>query len=96
MPTIHRIRLDGEGTEVVGALESNGFTVVVPGRKPMESGRSIEKRDRRIVQVKASSTARGASVHFEFRGPVPGYRVRLRKDFVEILVSAPEDGVAAR
>lgn len=62
----------------------------------MESGRAIEKRDRRIAQAKASNTARGASIHFEFRGGVPGYRVRIRKDFVEFLISAPEEGVATR
>ncbi len=96
LPTIHRVRLDGVGTEIAGAVESNGFTVVIPGRKAMESGRAIEKRDRRISQAKASNTARGASIHFEFRGGVPGYRVRIRKDFVEFLISAPEEGVATR
>lgn len=96
LPTIHRVRLDGVGTEIAGAVESNGFTVVIPGRKAMESGRAIEKRDRRIAQAKASNTARGASIHFEFRGGVPGYRVRIRKDFVEFLISAPEEGVATR
>lgn len=96
LPTIHRVRLDGAGTELAGAAEGSGFTVVVPGRKAMESGRAIEKRDKRIIQAKASNTARGASIHFEFRGPVPAYRVRLREEFVEFLISAPQDGVAQR
>lgn len=94
LPTIHRIRLDSPGAEIAGSVEPNGFTIVIPGRKAMETGRTIEKRDRRIAQVKASNTARGASVRFEFRGPVPAYRVRLRKDFIEFLISAPEEGVA--
>ncbi len=94
LPTIHRIRLDAEGTELAGAVEPNGFVVVIPDRKAMESGRAIEKRDKRIVSVTASNTARGAKMRFQFRGPVPPYRVRLRKDFVEFLISAPEEGVA--
>lgn len=95
LPTIHRIRLDGPGAQIAGAMEPTGFTVVIPGRKAMEEGRSIEKRDKRIAQVKASNTDRGASITFKFRGPIPAYRVRLRKDFVEFFVSAPE-GEAAK
>jgi hypothetical protein len=90
LPTIHRVRLDGAGKQLAGAIESTGFTIVVPGRKAMESGRNIEKRDKRIAQVKASNTDRGASITFKFRGKVPAYRVRLSKDFVEFLISAPE------
>jgi hypothetical protein len=95
LPTIHRIRLDGPGGQIAGAVEATGFTVVIPGRKAMEEGRAIEKRDKRIAQVKASNTDRGASITFKFRGSVPAYRVRLRKDFVEFFISAPE-GEAAK
>jgi hypothetical protein len=95
LPTIHRIRLDGTGAQLSGAVEPNGFVVVIPGRKAMESGRSIQKRDKRIAAVTASNTETGAKLRFQFRGPVPPYRVRLRKDFVEFLISAPEEGVAA-
>ena len=93
LPTVHRIRLDGAGTALAGAMNSDGFTVVVPGRKAMESGKAIEKRDKRIVSVLTNNNARGATIKFEFRGPVPPYRARLRQDFVEFLVSAPEDTV---
>lgn len=95
LPTVHRIRLDGAGEALAGAINADGFTIVVPGRKAMESGRAIEKRDKRIVGVKTSNNARGATVKFEFRGPVPPYQVRLRQDFIEFLVSAPEESVAA-
>ncbi len=90
LPTVHRIRLDGPGSELVGSAEGKGFSVVVPGRKAMETGRAIEKRDRRILHVKSSNTAEGARIFFEFRGPVPPYKVRLKNDFVEFLISAPE------
>jgi hypothetical protein len=94
LPTIHRIRLDGVGPSLAGAVNPDGFTVVVPGRKAMESGKAIEKRDKRIIAVETNNDARGATVKFEFRGSVPPYRVRLRKDFLEFLISAPEETVA--
>jgi hypothetical protein len=94
LPTIHRIRLDGVGASLAGAVNPDGFTVVIPGRKAMESGKTIQKRDKRIAAVTTSNGANGATVKFEFRGSVPPYRVRLRQDFIEFLVSAPEDTVA--
>lgn len=94
LPTIHRIRLDAAGSALSGAVQSDGFTVVIPGRKVMESGKAIQKRDKRIVAVKADNEGPNAKVRFEFRGPVPPYRVRLRQDFVEFLISAPEESVA--
>lgn len=94
LPTIHRIRLDAPGAELAGAVEQEGFVVVVPGRKSMESGKAIQKRDKRILSVAASNTAEGARVRFTFRGAVPAYRVRLRGDFIEFFISAPEDSLA--
>jgi len=94
LPTIHRIRLDAAGASLAGAVNSDGFTVVVPGRKVMESGKAIQKRDKRIVAVQSDNEGPNAKVRFEFRGPVPAYRVRLRQDFIEFLISAPEEAVA--
>lgn len=91
LPTIHKLRLDAAGASVSGSINDSGFTVVVPGRKVMESGRAIQRRDDRIVQVKTSNTAAGAQITFQFRGKVPAYRVRLRNDFAEFLISAPEE-----
>lgn len=90
LPTIHKLRLDGAGASISGSVNDSGFTVVVPGRKVMESGRAIQRRDERIAQVKTSNTAAGAQITFQFRGKVPAYRVRLRNDFAEFLISAPE------
>jgi hypothetical protein len=90
LPTIHRLRLDHAGTEIQGAPSATGFAVVLPGVKVMESGTGIAKRDDRIVRVSVENTAAGAKVTFRFRSDVPPYRVRLRKDFVEFLISAPK------
>lgn len=93
-PTIHRIRLDGPGGAIQGAINPTGFVVVIPGRKVMESGDSISKRDKRIARVKTSNGGNGAQITFQFKNGIPGYRVRLRKDFVEFLISEPKKGGA--
>ena len=90
LPVIHRLRLDEPGAAIEGAETPTGFAVVIPGRKVMENGRGISKRDKRIAKVRARNTSSGAQVTFKFRDGVPGYRVRLRKDFVEFLVSSPK------
>jgi hypothetical protein len=85
-PTIYRLRLDGPGGKLQGALLPTGFTVLVPGHKVMEQGSSIAKRDNRIASVHTSNRTEGAEVAFRFRDSVPAYRVRLRRDYVEILI----------
>lgn len=91
LPTIHRLRLDGPGDAIQGAAEPTGFTIVVPGRKVMEAAAGIARRDDRIARVRATNTAAGAQVSFRFKDSVPGYRVRLRRDYIEFLVSAPPE-----
>ncbi|MEZ4220705.1 MAG: PilZ domain-containing protein [Polyangiaceae bacterium] len=89
-PTIHRLRLDQPGGAIKGAMNPTGFTVVVPAVKVMESARGIQKRDSRIARVRTRNGSFGAEISFQFQGSVPGYRVRLRKDYVEFLISAPD------
>ena len=86
-PTIHRLRLDAPGAAIQGNIDPTGFTVVIPGRKVMESAQGIAKRDKRIARVQTNNLDSGAQIRFRFRDGVPGYRVRLRKDAVEFLVS---------
>ena len=95
-PTIHRLRLDGAGAAIQGAINPTGFTVVIPGRKLMESGAAIEKRDKRIAHVRARNGTSGALISFQFRDGVPSYRVRLRRDFVEILISSADEQTGAQ
>ncbi len=96
-PIVHRLRLDGPGGAIEGVVKATGFTVVIPGRKVMESGSGIQKRDKRIARVRTSNSGSGAQITFQFRDGVPGYRVRLRRDFVEFLISAPskDNGVSS-
>jgi hypothetical protein len=94
-PTIHRLRLDNPGAALQGASEATGFSVVVPSRKVMEAAGGIAKRDPRIARIRATNTASGAQISIRFKGEVPAYRVRLRKDYVEFLISAPSETKAS-
>jgi len=89
-PTIYRLRLDAPGGKIQGALLPTGFTVLVPGHKVMEQGGSIAKRDNRISSVRTSNRTEGAEVSFRFRDSIPAYRVRLRRDYMEILIGEGE------
>jgi hypothetical protein len=62
---------------------------MVPSRKVMEAAAGIAKRDERIARIRATNTPGGAQVSIRFKGAVPPYRVRLRKDYLEFLISAP-------
>jgi hypothetical protein len=91
LPTIQRLRLDAPGAALHGQVDPTGFTVLVPGRKLMEDGGPIAKRDPRIARIRTTTTPGGAQVRIAFQGSVPGYRVRLRRDYIELLISAPEE-----
>ena len=90
LPVIHRLRLDAPGENLQGSKTPSGFTVLIPGRKLMESGAGIAKRDDRIVDVRTTNTPAGAKVVFRFRGDIPGYKARLRNDYVEFFVNSPQ------
>jgi hypothetical protein len=89
-PVIHRLRLDSAGDALQGSLQPTGFTVVVPNRKVMEKGDGIAKRDPRIARIRTVNTPNGAQVTFQFKDGVPAYKTRLRRDYIEFLIGAPE------
>ena len=90
LPVVHRIKLDKPGAALEGRSQGSGFTVTIPGRKAEGSSSAITKRDDRISEVKTKNGPTGAVVTFVFRGKVPGYKVRLRKSYLEVFVSSPD------
>jgi hypothetical protein len=98
-PVVHRLRLDKAGSALQGAVNATGFTVVIPGAKVMESPDGIMKRDSRIARVRTKNGSSGAEISFQFKDGIPGYKVRLKKDTVEFLLSSPsktgESGVSS-
>lgn len=90
LPVVHRLRLDAPGAVLQGDKTSSGFSVLIPGRKVMETGTGIAKRDDRIIDVDVKNTPAGGKVTFRFRKDIPGYKVRLRNDYVEFFVNSPK------
>jgi hypothetical protein len=90
LPLVHRLKLDHPGTAIEGKKESTGFSVVLPGRKVTDSAAAISKRDDRIADVRTKNGPNGAKITFVFRSKVPGYKVRLRKSYVEFFISSPD------
>jgi PilZ domain len=90
LPVVYRLRLDGAATALQGNKLATGFSVLLPGRKVMESGAAIEGRDDRIIDVHVQNTPAGGKVTFRFRKDIPGYKARVRKDYVEFFINSPE------
>jgi len=57
----------------------------------MEKGAGLSKRDPRDARVRATNTPGGAPLRLEFKDGVPAYRIRLRRDYIELLISAPAE-----
>jgi hypothetical protein len=88
LPIVYRLRLDQPGASLRGERTPTGFDVIIPGRKTMESGNAISSRDDRIAKVRTQNGADGTRISFRFRGSIPPYKVRLRKDFIEFFISS--------
>jgi hypothetical protein len=93
-PVVYRLKLDKAGTSIQGAVNATGFSVKIPGVKVMDSTKAITDRDSRIARVKTQNASSGAEIGFQFKDGIPGYRVRLKKDYVEFLISSAEKGDA--
>lgn len=89
LPVIHRLRLDAPAELLQGEKTPNGFSVIIPGRKVMETGAGIASRDERITQVSAKNTPAGARITFRFGKEIPGYKARLRNDYIEFFINSP-------
>jgi hypothetical protein len=88
LPIVHRLQLDRAGESLRGERTPTGFDVVVVGRKALEPPTSIARRDARIAKATLKNGGEGARLSFRFRSTIPGYKVRLRKDYVEIFISS--------
>jgi hypothetical protein len=90
LPIVYRLRLDQPGTSLRGERTPTGFDVIIAGRKTMESGTAIAKRDPRIAKVSTKNGTDGTRVSFRFRSDIPAYKVRLKQDFVEFFISSKD------
>lgn len=90
LPTVYELGLSAPGAGLEGTVEANGFSVFVPDRKASTDTLAITRRDPRIVRVVTENTKDGARIRFRFRDAVPAYKVRLRGETIQFLISAPE------
>jgi hypothetical protein len=79
-----RLKMDGAIAQIQGAAQPTGFTVKVPGRKPLEAAGPLASRDGRIAAVKVTNDAAGAELTVSFKDGVPNYQVRAKGDTLEI------------
>jgi len=87
-PIIYRVKLDGPGNAIKGTTFSKGFSVIIPKRKAQESPKGYMKQDSRLEKVSAANGETGVKILWRFKDEIPGYRVRLRKNTVEFLISS--------
>jgi hypothetical protein len=88
LPVVYRLRLDQPGGTLRGERTPTGFEVTIEGRRVIESAANLGDRDERIAKVALHNGSQGTRVSFRFRHTIPGYKVRLRKDYVEFLISS--------
>jgi hypothetical protein len=86
-PILYRIKLDEPGAAIKGTTQSKGFSVLIPQRKAMESPKGFVSRDERFAKITAQNTGEGVKITWLFKSDAPPYRVRLRKNNVEVLIS---------
>lgn len=86
-PILYRLKLDAPGEALRGTSSSKGFSVIVPGRKLLESPSGFVKRDARFQKISSSQSSDGAKITWQFKDEAPPFRVRLRKSAIEILIS---------
>jgi len=91
LPVVYRMKLDRPGIGLVGKKEMGGFSVELPGRRLVEGGAAITKRDDRIAEVRTKNGPTAGRVTFVFRSKIPTYKVRLRKNYVEFFISSPDN-----
>ena len=87
---VYRMRLDAKAKGFQVRRTPTGFSVLVPGRKALESGKAIARRDKRIASVVTKQTPQGARITFRFKRGVPHYQVLARKDSLKFYVNPPK------
>lgn len=90
-----RLKMDGPVAAIQGAASPTGFTVLLPGRKSLDSAAPLAMKDPRIAAIKVTNETGGAELSVAFKDGVPNYVVKARNDVLEIhLASAAPQGEA--
>jgi hypothetical protein len=88
-----RIKMDAPIAELKGSTSPNGFTIMLPGRRNIESAQVLAKRDKRLSSVKAVAKDGGTEVTFSFKENVPPFLAKANGKMLEIdLGETPKPG----
>lgn len=95
--TILHVKMDGVIEAIQGAPLAQGFSVHIPGRKPLEAASALASRDSRIAAIKVTNDAQGtAELQMTFKDGIPNYQVRAKGDTLEIALAAAGKGAVAK
>jgi hypothetical protein len=87
-PVVLKIKMDGPIERITGASGAMGFTISVPGRRPVSTAAVSEltRKDKRLASVSAVNTPRGAEVTVQFKDGVPPYVAKAKGNRLEIAI----------
>ncbi len=91
---ILKLKMDGAIARIQGASQPTGFTVVIPGRKSLDSAGPLAAKDPRIAAIRIANEPSGAELTVTFKDGVPNYAVRAKGDTLEMVLakaSGPAD-----
>jgi len=87
-----KIKMDGPVEKIQGASQPAGFTVVIPGRKALDSASALAAKDPRIAAIRMANENGGAELTVTFKDGVPNYQVKARGDTLEMHLARPNRG----
>jgi len=90
-----KIKMDGPIAGFVGKESDDGFTIVVPGRKPLSSTSGLMRKDKRISAMDVVPMEAATEITIHFKGETPSYLAKIRGDRLEIALSGGGSKAAA-
>lgn len=91
-----KVKMDGPIDRILGAPTPTGFTVVLPGRRSLDSAHPIVSKDPRIADIRIANEPSGVELEVAFKDGVPNYQVRAKGDTLEMMLAKSEKNAAAR
>jgi hypothetical protein len=83
-----KVRLDGPVAGFTAVENDDGFTLLVPKRKSTSTSSALVRKDKRLAAVDVVNRDDDAEITVKFKGEVPGYKVKVRGDRIEIALSS--------
>jgi hypothetical protein len=82
-----KVKMDGPVAGLRGEEIEGGFVIKVPGRKSTLSNPSLAGKDKRLAAFDVVNRDDGAEITVKFKGDVPAYLAKVKRDRVEIALT---------